>query len=52
MPQYWRTPIAKNLSSVSKGEDTTHDKEVVKKAARFVLVGDDLYKKGFSCPLL
>jgi len=30
----------------------SHDLSLHKKASRFVMIGEDLYKRGFSTPLL
>jgi len=38
--------------SDANGNDEVGDKEVARKAMCFVLVGDDLYKRGFLSPLL
>jgi len=47
----WIAPILEVSRSLGKGEHV-QDKTLVKKVARYVLIREDLYKRGFSTPLL
>jgi len=47
----WRIPIQQAVKNLVDGEQV-QDKTLMKKAARYVLIGNDLYKRGFSTPLL
>jgi len=47
----WRVPIQEAIKSLVD-EDHMQDKALEKKAAWYVIIGEDLYKRGFSTPLL
>jgi len=47
----WRMPILEAIRSLGKGQHVP-DKALVKKVAQYVLIREDLYKRGFSTPLL
>jgi len=47
----WRQPIKKAIISMAN-EEPVHDKVLAKRTARYVIIGEDLYKRGFSTPLL
>jgi len=47
----WRQPIREAIKSITDG-DYVQDKAFAKKSARYVIIGEDLYKRGFSTPLL
>jgi len=47
----WRTPIPRGLKALTRGENI-QDKALSKKVARYVVIREDLYKRGFSTPLL
>jgi len=47
----WLSPIIQTLKTLLMGEAVA-DKVLAKKAARYVLIADDLYKRGFTIPLL
>jgi len=51
MTEDWRSPIIQTLKTLLTGEAVT-DKVLAKKAVRYVLIADDLYKRGFTTPLL
>jgi len=44
-------PIIQALKALMKGE-VVSDKALAKKAARYVFISEDLYKRGFATPLL
>jgi len=46
-----RTPIIQILKTLMMGE-VVADKALAKKVARYVFIADDLYKRGFTTPLL
>jgi len=48
---YWISEI-KGMLGDREARKECRDLAITKKASRFVLVGDDLYKRGFSTPLL
>jgi len=47
----WRQPIKKAIISMTN-EEPVKDKALAKRAARYVIIGEDLYKRGFLAPLL
>lgn len=47
----WRRPIKDAIKSITDG-DCVQDKTLTKRAVRYVMIGEDLYKRGFSTPLL
>jgi len=47
----WRTPIIRALKALAQGE-VISDKELAKKVAHYVFIGEDLCKRGFTTPLL
>ena len=51
MTEDWRSPIIQTLKTLLMGKAVA-DKVLAKKAARYVLIIDDLYKRGFTTPLL
>jgi len=51
MTEDWWSPIIQTLKTLLTGEAVA-DKVLAKKAARYVLIADDLYKRGFTTPLL
>ena len=48
----WMTPIMAFIQDGHLPQDTTEAKKVRKRAARFTILNDILYKKGFSMPYL
>ncbi|XP_042446637.1 uncharacterized protein LOC122031607 [Zingiber officinale] len=52
LPEDWRTPIIEFLQSGGQLGSREADRTLRKRAARFTLVGEQLYKKAFSRPLL
>ncbi|XP_042460623.1 uncharacterized protein LOC122044154 [Zingiber officinale] len=48
----WRSPIIEFLQSVGQPGSREADRTLQKRAARFTLVGEQLYKEAFSHPLL
>ncbi|XP_074574071.1 uncharacterized protein LOC141830566 [Curcuma longa] len=51
-PADWRTPILAFLKQEVLPDDQEQARMVKRRAARFVLIGDTLYKRAFSRPLL
>jgi len=45
----WREPIRRAIKSMGDGE-LVRDRVMIKKASRYVLIRDDLCKRGFSTP--
>ncbi|XP_042385760.1 uncharacterized protein LOC121977237 [Zingiber officinale] len=52
LPDDWRAPIIEFLQAGGQPGNHEADRTLRKRAARFTLVGEQLYKKGFSRPLL
>ena len=48
----WMTPIISFLQDGHLPQDTDEAKKIKKKAARFTVLNDTLYKRGFSMPYL
>ena len=48
----WMTPIMAFIQDRHLPQDTTEAKKVRKRAARFTILNDTLYKRGFSMPYL
>ena len=48
----WMTPIMAFIQDGHLPQDTTEAKKVRKRAARFTILNDTLYKRGFSMPYL
>ena len=48
----WMTPIISFLQDGHLPQDTDEAKKIKKKAARFTILNDTLYKRGFSMPYL
>ena len=48
----WMTPIMAFIQDGHFPQDTTEAKKVRKRAARFMILNDTLYKRGFSMPYL
>ncbi|XP_012839266.1 PREDICTED: uncharacterized protein LOC105959672 [Erythranthe guttata] len=48
----WFTPIMKYLKKGELPTDPTEARQLKTRAARFVIVGEELYKRGFSFPYL
>ena len=48
----WMTPIISFLQDGHLPQDTDKGKKIKKKATRFVILNDTLYKRGFSLPYL
>jgi len=51
MTEDWRSSIIQTLKTLLMGEAVA-DMVITKKAAPYVLIADDLYKRGFTTPLL
>ena len=51
MTEDWQSPIMPTLKTLLMGEAVA-DKVLAKKVARYVLIADNLYKRGFTTPLL
>ncbi|KAG6472848.1 hypothetical protein ZIOFF_070326 [Zingiber officinale] len=51
-PSNWRTPITEFLRSGATPSDQYETQLLRRRAGRFTLIGDQLYKKAFSRPLL
>ena len=47
----WVSDMKKVIKDREEGKDG-HDLSLAKKASRSVIIGEDLYKRGFSTPLL
>ena len=48
----WMTPIMAFIQGGHLPQDSTEAKKVRKRAARFTILNDTLYKRGFSMPYL
>ncbi|KAL0408188.1 UNVERIFIED_CONTAM: hypothetical protein Sradi_1753200 [Sesamum radiatum] len=48
----WRTPIVHFLTEGILPKDHKEARKVKVRSARFIMIGGDLYKRGFSSPLL
>jgi hypothetical protein len=48
----WITPIIQYLNNEASPSDKYQAQKLVVKAARFIMIGDELYKRGFSLPFL
>ncbi|RDX86017.1 hypothetical protein CR513_32693, partial [Mucuna pruriens] len=48
----WMTPIFKYLQDGKTLEDPREAQKVVKQVAKYTLIGQHLYRRGFSFPLL
>ena len=48
----WMTPLAKFLTTGATPEDRREAEKLKRKAAHYVMIGDDLYRKSFSVPYL
>lgn len=48
----WMTPIVKYLQNDDLPQDRTKARQLQMRAARYTLIGTDLYKQGFGTPLL
>ncbi|XP_012856960.1 PREDICTED: uncharacterized protein LOC105976225 [Erythranthe guttata] len=48
----WITPITNYLKSGELPTDIAQSKKIKVRAARFLMIGEDLYKRGFSFPYL
>jgi len=49
--EYWRKPIMGGLKALAQGE-VIPDNALAKNVPRYVFIGGDLYKRGFTTPLL
>ena len=48
----WTTPLVSYLKSGTLPDNKETERKLNVQAARFVLMKDNLYKRGFSCPFL